>query len=209
MQRQRKRRGVEGRIHRTLGPLTQIATLGGSGAVGRLTTGYLSEWGAVQDLLAGGIRPRTYGRRVRRSSHARQRHIAQVCRLGTLKFVPVGLVVGGQFGIAYLDRGIGHCIAGDDGGETNLHHFMLVPVPLPERSIRQVDVRGHQPEKLGPLELIPILGLEAGEILLGDTGREPALVLGQIKLAIGLEFGDLLKTRAGEMSGWPAPLHLR
>jgi hypothetical protein len=43
------------------------------------------------------------------------------------------------------------------------------------------------------LQLPAILRFQAGEILLGDAGREPALVLAQIELAVGLELRNVLE----------------
>ena len=72
---------------------------------------------------------------------------------------------------------------------------MLVPVALPERGIGQEHVRRHRAEELRPLELVPVLRLHRRQELLRDARAQPALVLGGVELAVGLELGQPVEIR--------------
>ena len=75
----------------------------------------------------------------------------------------------------------------------DLHHLVLVAILLPERGIGEIHVGGHYPEQLGPPNLVAILRLEHRQILGRHARCQPALVLAEIELAVGLELGHALE----------------
>ena len=195
VQGQGERGGVERGIHGSASPLAEVAAVRGAGAIGRFAPRDVGKGCAAGNLGAGGIGAAARGGRVARVGQARKGDEAHEGRAGPLEVVVVGAVIGLDFGVGHLDRRVGDDVARHDGGELDLHLFVVVAVLLPQRGVGEIHVGGDDAQQLGTANLVAVLGLERRQVLLRHTRREPPLVLAEIELAVGLELRDLLEFR--------------
>ena len=193
VERHREGRGVERRVHAPLGPLPQIAAVGGADAVGRLSPRHVRERRAARDFGAHRVHPRLGGGGVPGRGEPGQRHEAQIGGCRPAELVEMRLVVGIDLGVAQVHRRVGDDVSRNDGGEPDLGHLVLVAVLLPQLRVGEEHVGGDDPQQLGPLELLAVLRFERRQVLLGHARGEPALILADVELAVGLELGDLLE----------------
>ena len=199
IERDPERDAVEGGIELAADPLAKVAATLRRNGIRRFPGRDLGERSPIGDFTPELLHALQGGGAVRGSDHARNRDPAHVRSTIPLEFVAMFVEVGLDFRRREPDRRVGDDRAGKDRGELDTNLLVAVAILLPERGIGEVDVGRHERQEFAAQDLLAHLRAQRLDIGSRARRREPPLILREIELALGLEFGcrgELLR-RAG------------